>query len=77
MDRALMLCARDIEQMYFAGIPLQKAIRYMTYLINYQEINAAKRELRNLARNKQYEYNHYKGESINKYLHNKKISKGA
>lgn len=47
MNKALMYCARDIEQMYFAGIPLPKAIRHMQYLINHQEVRQAKIDLRN------------------------------
>jgi hypothetical protein len=47
MNHALMLCARDIENMYFAGIPLQKAIRHMQYLINHQEVRQAKIDLKN------------------------------
>lgn len=60
MDRALMLCARDIEQMYFAGIPLHKAIRHMQYLLAPYEIRAAKEELRKLADKKRLMYKDYK-----------------
>jgi hypothetical protein len=47
LNKALLHCARDIEQMYFAGVPLHKAIRHMQYLINYQEIRQAKIDLKN------------------------------
>jgi hypothetical protein len=47
IDKALMLCARDIENMYFSGIPLHKAIRHMQYLINHQEVRQAKIDLKN------------------------------
>jgi hypothetical protein len=47
MNKTLMLCARDIENMYFSGIPLHKAIRHMQYLINHQEVRQAKIDLKN------------------------------
>jgi hypothetical protein len=47
IDRAMMHCARDIENMYFSGIPLHKAIRHMQYLINHQEVRQAKIDLKN------------------------------
>ena len=61
IDRAIMLCARDIEQMYFAGVPLQKAIRHMQYLLAPYEVRAAQRELR-LKQSEPYKiYKAYKG----------------
>ena len=33
MNKALLLCARDIELSYFRGIPLKAAIRQMQYLL--------------------------------------------
>jgi hypothetical protein len=49
MNKALMLCARDIENMWRNGIPLQKAIRHMQYLLAPYEVRAAKEELRKMA----------------------------
>lgn len=60
INRSIMLCARDIEQMYFAGVPLQKAIRHMQYLLAPYEVRAAKEELRKLADKKRLMYKDYK-----------------
>jgi hypothetical protein len=61
MDRALLLCTRDIENMWRDNIPLSKAIRHMQYLINPQEVNAAKREIRKLQGTGDRVYKEYKG----------------
>jgi len=61
IDGSILLYTRDIEQMYFAGVPLHKAIRHMQYLINPQEVNAAKRELRKLQGTEDRVYKDYKG----------------
>ncbi len=76
MDRALMLCARDIENMYFSGIPLHKAIRHMQYLLVPCEVNAAVKELEKLEKRKTAQYEQYTSDLINKGYHIKKI-KGA
>jgi hypothetical protein len=61
MNREMMLCARDIEQMYFAGIPLAKAIRHMQYLLAPYEVKAAQRELREKQSEPYKLYKSYKG----------------
>jgi hypothetical protein len=61
MNRALLHCARDIEQSYFRGIPLKAAIRHMQYLLAPYEVKAAQRELR-IRESKPYKlYKSYKG----------------
>lgn len=61
MNKSLMLCARDIEQMYFNGTPLNKAIRHMQYLLAPYEVKAAQRELRLKQSEKYKSYKAYKG----------------
>jgi len=46
IDKAILLCTRDIESMWRNGIPLSKAIRHMQYLINPQEVKQAKADLK-------------------------------
>jgi hypothetical protein len=77
INHSIMLCARDIENMWRNGIPLQKAIRHMQYILAPYEVKAAKMELRKLAKAKQHEYKYYKATCIDKSMHRKKISKGA
>jgi hypothetical protein len=61
MNKALLHCARDIEQMYFAGVPLHKAIRHMQYLLAPYEVKAAQRELRIKQMEPYKLYKSYKG----------------
>jgi hypothetical protein len=61
IDKSLMLCARDIEQMYFSGIPLHKAIRHMQYLLAPYEVRAAQRELKRKEVEPYKLYKSYKG----------------
>jgi hypothetical protein len=76
LNKALMHCARDIEQMYFRGIPLQAAIRQMQYLLVPCEVNAAAKELKRRAKRKTAQYEQYTSDLINKSYHVKKL-KGA
>jgi hypothetical protein len=72
MNRELLLCARDIENMYFEGIPLHKAIRHMQYLLAPHEVQAAKRELIAQATDKRRAYNEYKANMFDRYYHKQK-----
>jgi hypothetical protein len=76
MSRALLHCARDIEQSYFRGIPLKAAIRQMQYLLVPCEVNAAVKELEKLEKRKTAQYEQYTSDLINKGYHVKKL-KGA
>jgi hypothetical protein len=61
MNRALLHCTRDIEQMYFNGIPLSAAIRNLQYQLAPYEVKAAQRELR-IRESEPYKlYKSYKG----------------
>ena len=61
MDKSILLCTRDIENMWRNGIPLAKAIRHMQYLLAPNEVNAAQRDLR-LKQSEPYRaYKSYKG----------------
>jgi hypothetical protein len=72
MNKALMLCARDIENMWRNGIPLQKAIRHMQYLLAPHEVQTAKRELIARATDKRRAYNEYKANMFDRYYHKQK-----
>jgi hypothetical protein len=76
MNKSLLLCARDIEQSYFRGIPLQAAIRQMQYLLVPCDVNAAVKELEKLEKRKTAQYEQYTSDLINKGYHVKKL-KGA
>jgi hypothetical protein len=76
MNQSMMLCARDIEQSYFRGIPLKAAIRQMQYLLAPCEVNAAVKELEKLEKRKTAQYEQYTSDLINKGYHVKKL-KGA
>jgi len=60
MDKSILLCTRDIENMWRNGIPLSKAIRHMQYLLTPYEVRAAKEELRKIADSKRLMYKNYK-----------------
>ena len=61
IDKAMMLCARDIEHKYFNNVPLWAAIRDMQYMLAPYEVKAAQRELR-LKQSEPYKlYKAYKG----------------
>jgi hypothetical protein len=72
IDKNIMKYANDVFQLYLKGIPLQKAIRQVQYLMADREVQQAKLELMKLAKAKQHEYNWYKKSSIDKRLHTKK-----
>ena len=76
MNKALLHCARDIEQSYFRGVPLKAAIRQMQYLLAPYEVSRAMRELEKLEKRKTVQYEQYTSDLINKGYHIKKL-KGA
>ncbi len=63
INHSLMLCARDIETMWRNGVPLNKAIRHMQYLLA-----AAKRELQRVQDKTRLEYNWYKADTVQKAI---------
>lgn len=69
INHSLMLCSRDIESMWRNGMPLDKAIRHMQYLLVPREVQAAKRDLRRAQNKRRQQYNWYKADAIDKTLH--------
>jgi hypothetical protein len=69
IDRIKMQFANDVYQLYLKGIPLQKAIRTVQYLMNDREVQQAKLELMKNAKNKERQANEYRSDSIGKDLH--------
>lgn len=68
INHSLMLCARDIETMWRNGVPLNKAIRHMQYLLAPWEVQAAKRELQRVQDRSRLEYNWYKADTVQKAI---------
>jgi hypothetical protein len=69
IDKVAMLYANDVLQLYLKGIPLQKAIRQVQYIMNHQEVMAAKRELMKIAKDREQQANEYRSACIGKELH--------
>jgi hypothetical protein len=69
IDRIKMQFANDVWQLYLRNIPLQKAIQQVRYIMNVQEVNQAKRELMQIAKNREKQADDYKREGIGKEMH--------
>ena len=77
MDHTIMLYANDVYQLYLQGVPLQKAIRHVQYIMNSHESQQAKKELIKLYNAKHIDADIYRASCIDKRLHRLKHSKGA
>jgi hypothetical protein len=72
IDRIKMLFANDIYSLYLKGIPLQKAIQQVRYIMNHTEVQRARLDLTKLAKAHYTDANDYARVRENKRKHKEK-----
>jgi hypothetical protein len=77
IDKNIMKYANDVFQLYLKGIPLQKAIRQVQYLMADREVQQAKLELIRLGKAHYKQADGYRSDGIGKELHIQKLKHGC